>query len=348
MRRLRFIPVLLCVVMMGAGLRADDSIFKRLSHSLNLKGEKDLRQAEQFYQNNQYAQALSYYQKYLKKNDEDRNPDLLYRMAICYMELQQPDTGFSYAEEAYSKDRKDLDVAVLYAEYLVILGDIDTAVDTYRKIVQDHPEDYLSYVRLGELLVDQGNLKEARDFWKQAIQMNPEKPDAYARMSQSYLRVEKNQLEAYYYGRKLLDVVTGTRKESVSEMLNNIAGDLKEDFENYYQTRSCMEQARDHYEHARFQQAYDVLTGCRDISDLPGDYFLLYGKVCDEVGKFSDAAYAYERCIALGMDNGDLAYRLGWSYLNAGNKRNAEIAFKRAANYPETREKAQQMLDKIK
>lgn len=349
MRRLTFISVLMVATALTVTVvRADDSIFKRLSRSLNLKGEKDLRQAEEYYQNNHYAQALSYYQKYLKKNEEDRNPDLMYRMAICYMELQQPEEGFSFVEEAYSKKRTDLDIAVLYAEYLVILGDLDNAVGTYRAIVQDHPDDYLSYVRLGELLVDQGNLEAARDFWKKAIQMNPEKPDAYARMSQSYLRVEKNQLEAYYYGRKLLDVVDGPGKDAVSDMLNSIAGDFKADFENSYQTRACMEQARDHFEQARFQQAYDVLTACRDISGLPGDYYLLYGKVCDEVGKFADAAYAYERCIALGMDNGDLAYRLGWSYLNAGDQRNAEIAFKRAARYPETREKARQMLDKIR
>jgi len=329
-------------------VRADDpALFKRFSKTFNLKGEKYLNQAEEQFEQGQYAQAFGLYDKYLKKSKE-RDPRVLYRMAVCAYELGEFSRGYPLIEEAHSKDQDDLDYHVMLGEYHVSMQDGAGAAGVYRDIVKRHPDDYLSYVRLGELLVDQGDLPGARESWLAAIERDPNKTDAYDLMAQSYLHVEKNRLEAYYYARKQLEVADEQSKPAAQYLVDQIAGDLASDYDNYFQSRNCMDQARAFFQSARFDDAYRVLSNCRDLSGLPGDYFLLFGKVCDEVGKFKDAVFAYERCLALGMENGDICYRLGWSYLNSGDRKNAEIAFKRSAGFEETRVKAQKMLEQIR
>ena len=341
------IMLLILVVPLGQVPAHGQSIFNRVSEKLNLKGEKYLKQAEDAYDQEQYQQALELYQKYLKKSDE-RNAEILYRMALCGYELGSFEQGYPWIEEASSLKPDNLDYSLMMAEYLVSLRQQDAAVQTYRHILKLHPKDYLSYIRLGELLVDNGDLAGARKEWLAAIELDSTRPDAYNLMSQSYLHVEKNRLEAFYYARKSEEASGPRDKPAAARYAKQIAGDLLEDYENDYKRRNCMRTAQASFKKARFQEAYDRLNGCRTLTGLSSDYFLLFGKVCDEVGKFNDAAYAYERCLALGMESGDVCYRLGWSYLNSGNRESAEIAFKRAAGFDDTRLKAQKMLEQIR
>jgi len=340
--------VLLVMVTLALACQVQADIFKKLSSSLNLKGEKYLKQADQLYESEQYGQAIALYEKFREKNKQKKlTGETLYRMAICYMELGTPARGFPYIEEAFSRTPKDLDVQVLYAEYQIALGNPSGGIEVYRVIVQDHPEDYLSWIRLGELLAEDGKLAEARNMWHTASDLDPKRPEAWSRLSESYLKVEKNKLQAYYYGRKLLDAAPPEDRPAIETMLKRMAGDLIEDYENYYRIEDCMGRARSAFKGARFQDAYTILRECKDNPDLPGEYFLLMGKVCDEIGKFRDAAFAYERCVALGLENGDLCYRLGESYLKAGDRQRAVVAFKRALQYPDVRAKAQKMLEEI-
>ncbi len=328
---------------------AQSSIFKKLSSSMNLKGEKYLKRAEEFYKASEYGKAIPLYLKFLEKNKKHDNVDvaIFYHTAVCFMESKEPAKGYAYIEKAAADKPEDLDIQVLKAEYLVALDSIPDAIATYRRVLKYHPNDYLSYIRIGELTVGQGDLKGAREWWKKAIELDPSRPEAYSRLSESYLKVENNRLEAYYYARKLLKVVKPDDKPRIQRMLDNLAGDMGQDYENYFQKQDCMLNAEELFKKAKFQQAFQVLVKCKDLPNLSGEYFLLFGKVCDEVGKFKDAAFAYERCLALGLESGDICYRLGWSYLNFNQPKQARIAFQRAKQFADTKEKAEKMLNKL-
>lgn len=347
MRTIRIMIAWVLIVAMTVSVQA--SIFKKLSSSMNLKGEKYLKQAESFYEGSQYDKAIPLYLKFFEKNKKRDNiaAVVFYHAAVCYMEISQPAQGYVYIETAAAEKPDDLDIQVLKAEYLVALGSVPDAIATYRNIVKVHPDDYLSYIRLGELTVGQGNLKATREWWKKAIELDSSRPEAYSRMSESYLKVEKNHLEAYYYARKLLNVVEPDKKAGIQHMLDNLAGDMGQDYENYFQKQDCMLNAEEFFKKAKFQEAFQVMAKCKDLPNLSGDYFLLFGKICDEVGRFRDAAFAYERCIALGLESGDICYRLGWSYLNSEQPEQARIAFQRAQEFGNTKEKAKKMLDKL-
>ncbi|MCK5878680.1 MAG: tetratricopeptide repeat protein [Holophagae bacterium] len=347
MRTIRIVIAWVSIVVMTVSVQA--SIFKKFSSSMNLKGEKYLKQAETFYEGNQYDKAIPLYLKFFEKNKKTDNIDtaVFYHAAVCYMEINQPEQGYAYIEAAAAAKPDDLDIQVLKAEYLVALGSIPDAITTYRNIVKVHSDDYLSYIRLGELTVRQGDLKAARKWWEKAMELGPSRPEAYSRMSESYLKVEKNRLEAYYYARKLLSVVEPDKKAGIQHMLENLAGDMGQDYENYFQKQDCMLNAEEFFKKAKFQESFQVMAKCKDLPNLSGEYFLLFGKVCDEVGKFKDAAFAYERCVALGLESGDICYRLGWSYLNSEQPEQARIAFQRAQEFGDTKEKAQKMLDKL-
>ncbi|NOZ12560.1 MAG: tetratricopeptide repeat protein [Acidobacteria bacterium] len=316
---------------------------------MNFHGEKYLKKAEAYYGENQYAKAIPFYLKFFDKNRKKKNipADIYYHAAMSFMEENLPKDGYPFAEKAAAAKPDNLDFQVLKAEYLVSLKSVPDAIKLYQSIIREHPDDYLSYIRLGELLVGQGDLKDARKWWKKAIDLDPSRPDAYSRMSESYLKVEKNRLEAYYYARKLLNVVKADKKPEIQRMLDEMSGDMGRDYENYYQKQVCMTTAEELYKQAKFQKAFQVMNKCKDLPNLSGNYFLLFGKVCDEVGKFKDAAFAYERCLALGMEEGEICYRLGWSYLNSGQPEQARIAFQQALQFPDTKGKAQKMLDKL-
>ena len=348
MRKMRTVYIWALIIVLSVTAQA--SIFKKISSSMNLKGEKYLKKAESLYEENQYGKAIPLYLKFFEKNKKRKDTidaAIFYHTAVCFMEGNMPAQGYAYIETAAAAKPEDLDIQVLKAEYLVSLKSVPDAIETYKKVLKFHPDDYLSYIRLGELTVGQGDLKDARKWWKEAIELDPSRPEAYSRLSESYLKVENNRLEAYYYARKLLNVVKPDDKAKIQRMLDNLAGDMGQDYENYFQKQDCLLNAEEFYKKAKFQQAFQVMVKCKDLPNLSGNYFLLFGKVCDEVGKFKDAAFAYERCLALGLESGDICYRLGWSYLNSNQPEQARIAFQRAKQFGETREKAVKMLKKL-
>ncbi len=346
MRRVN--KIIVCWLFLLVGAISYGSIFGKLSSTLNLKGEKYLKKAEELYGNERYAVAIPQYLRFFEKNKKKSvDPSIYYHVAICFMETGRPEQGYPYIDKAAIAKPDELDFQVLKAEYLVALKKLNDAILVYRHVLKVHPDDYLSYIRLGELEVNSGNLDGARKLWKEAIELNPSRPEAYSRMSESYLKVEKNRLEAYYYARKLLTVVAPDKKPGIQRMLDEMTGDMGQDYENYYLKQDCMSTARELYRQAKFQQAFQKLMKCKDLPNLSSDYFLLFGKVCDEIGQFKNAAYAYERCLALGLETGDICYRLGWSYLNSGQPEKAKISFRRALQYDKTKKKARKMLDRL-
>ncbi|MCK7540929.1 MAG: tetratricopeptide repeat protein [Marinilabiliales bacterium] len=80
---------------------------------------------------------------------------------------------------------------------------------------------------------------------------------------------------------------------------------------------------------------------CSGLNDLPVDYYLLLGNVADTKKLYKEASRAYENCIALGRETGEIYLRYGWCLFKSGDTRRAKTAFQKAMTYPETKEKAE-------
>ncbi len=337
---MRKIAILLLCVLIGV---------QALSFSLKDlgSGKKYFNKAEKEFNAGNYQNAIPLYLKFLSKKKNKDNEKALYHISVCYMELGNPASGFPYIHKLYQIKGDKLEYAVLFAEYLVQLNQPKKAIEVYEKIIKLHPEDYLSYIRLGELLVNQGNIKRARELWLKATTLNDKPEEAYALLSESYLKVEKNKLLAYFYARKLLEIVSPEKKGEIQQMLDRIAGDFKEDFENYYLLRTCKEKAREFIKNNDFESAYSSLEKCEDLENIDKEYLLLFANISKKLEKWSKAIELYKKCLALGFESGDIYLELGKCYLKIGKKGLAKANFKLALRFKETKEDALKLLQSI-
>ncbi len=311
-------------------------------------GKKYFKQAEKLYNQGKYAQAIPFYQKFLEKKKNANNLNALYRISVCFMELGKPEKGIVYAERLYKLKGTELNYAVLYAEYLVALNRLKEAITVYNSVIALYPEDYLSYVRLGELYVNTGDLKKARTMWLKALKLKDKPYEALSLLSQSYLKVEKNKLMAYYYARKLYEISPEDKKPSVGRMLDKIAGKFKTDFENYYMLKSCTEKAQSFYAKGEYKKAFDMLKGCEELDNAGTDFFKFFAEVSFKTENYRKAVELYKKCLALGEESGEIYLKLAECYLKIGDKKLAKANLKLAANFPEVKEKALTLLNSIK
>lgn len=325
-----------------------ENFFKKLSSSLNMKGEKDLKNAELLYNQNKYVQAAALYKKYLDKNKKKPLPLINYKIGLCYFETENYEAAFPYIEKAYNFDKKNLDYQLLYAEALIMFKQVDEGILIYQKIVNDHPNDYLSHIRLGELYVDKGDLKKARKQWLEAIKIDKTKTNAYSLLTESYLKVENNKLEAFYYARKMYEYAPSNEKDQAASILKKIAGKFSEDFENQYQLRVCIENAKDFVNKNNYQKAYESLLKCKDMTGISDTYLILYAKVCENLKKHKEAANAYEKCIAIGYEKGEYYFNAALNYIKLNEINTAIVLLKKAKNFPETEKIAEKWLKQLK
>ncbi len=334
-------------IILAVALILSLNLFASFNLSDLTSGKKYLKKAEKLFNADNYQAAIPYYLKYLSKKKNQDNEKALYHISICYMELGNPEAGFPFIQRLYKLKGTELKYAVLYAEYLVQLKRLKEAINVYRGIIAIYPDDYLSYVRLGELLVNDGNLKEARKMWLKAVTLKDRPVEAYALLSESYLNVEKNKLMAYYYARKLYEVASIEKKAEIKSMLDNIAGEFKEDFENYYLLRSCKEKAKNSVAKNDYKTAYTILSKCENLQNIDKDYLLLFANVCKKLNKWNKAVELYKKCLALGFESGAIYLELGKCYLKIGKIGLAKANLKLALKYDNVRDEALKILNSI-
>ncbi|BBB32334.1 hypothetical protein TTHT_0766 [Thermotomaculum hydrothermale] len=323
------------------------NIFAGFSLSDLGSAKKYFKKAEQLFNAGNYQQAIPNYLKYLSKKKNQKDEKALYHISICYMETGNPQSGFSFIKQLYQLKGTELKYAVLYAEYLVQLNKLQDAINVYKGVIAIYPDDYLSYVRLGELLVNNGQLKEARKMWNKAITLKDRPTEAYALLSESYLNVEKNKLLAYYYARKLYEIAPDEKKPGIKSMLNSIAGDFKDDFENYYLLRTCKEKAKLEVQKGDYLSAFSTLSRCEDLENIDEEYLLMFADIAKKLKKWDKALELYKKCLALGFESGQTYLELAKCYLKTGNLALAKVNLKMAMNYKDTKEEALKLLNSI-
>lgn len=337
MRKIISVLVLILSLNLFAGFRLGDLG----------SGKKYFKKAEKLFNAGNYQQAIPNYLKYLSKKKNQNDEKALYHISICYMELESPEAGLPFIERLYKLKGTELKYAVLYAEYLVQLKRLKDAINVYKGILAIYPDDYLSYVRLGQLLVNNGNLKEARKMWLKAVGLKDKPEEAYALLSESYLNVEKNKLMAYYYARKLYEVSPKEKKPKIKVMLDSIAGEFKADFENYYLLKDCKERAKKAVAENDYETAYSILSKCENLENIDKEYLLFFANICKKLGRWNKAVELYKKCLALGFESGEIYLELGKCYLKIGEKGLARANLKLALKYGNVKNEALKILNSI-
>ncbi len=168
-------------------------------------------QADIDYKNRAYQDALWGYLFFMEYS-QNQNPDLQYRLAVCYRSLKEPNKAvfilnrlmnsnykrmrmISLIAEIYKEELYDYEVAMQYyqmglnsilAEFKRVYG------NAYRLLVSAErtPESYKSiYFNAAEILYKQENYTEASKLLEWVIFFKPEKSLGYQYLIESYYRL---------------------------------------------------------------------------------------------------------------------------------------------------------------
>lgn len=135
------------------------------------------RQAQQFQQDGNFAQALIIYQQLLA--EDANNPDILHQIGILYAQQQDYPRSLQYLNQAIKLQPQSAAIHNSKGNVLLRQNDPQAALQEYRKAVKIDPRYAIAYNNIGRCLYLQEKLIAAQKSYQQAIALNPQFGDAY-------------------------------------------------------------------------------------------------------------------------------------------------------------------------
>jgi tetratricopeptide (TPR) repeat protein len=117
--------------------------------------------ADILFLNKRFKYAISYYSDAL--NAEKNNPDLLFKIAVCYKELNQPRRSLKtlLKLKAVAKNKIKLQPLLFTGDIYLELGNKEKAYQNYSLALKKHPHDYRPYIKLALILKELNKSGEA-------------------------------------------------------------------------------------------------------------------------------------------------------------------------------------------
>jgi tetratricopeptide (TPR) repeat protein len=125
-----------------------------------------------------YDEAMSYFDKALEKDSS-----LTYAVwgkALVYYDKKQYKEAldwFRKYRELGTEDVRDTDYYV--TDSLINLKDYDGAISEYKEQIRLNPEEYYTYISLGDAYTMKGDLQQALGSYNKVISVAPEDPEGY-------------------------------------------------------------------------------------------------------------------------------------------------------------------------
>ncbi len=215
-----FLPtvILICVFIIGCG--GDET------------GTNNLKQAGlEALESGRFMKAVEIFRSALKEKPSDR--DFLYYLGISYKRLDMFDSAVVYFQRArvlYKRDREInqelVELCPLFGDYqcaidavavLVATGDNEKmywalladlyyrnkekqmAVNYYKLVLNENPEQKNTYILLSGTLTEIGKFQESNDFLELYLEKFSPAPEIYANMAMNYLSLEQfDKAEEYF------------------------------------------------------------------------------------------------------------------------------------------------------
>ena len=125
---------------------------------------------------NQMGDAIKVMETTVDKNPDRRDFRLV--LANMYVRNQRYDDAIHLLQELLKSDPKSIDLLIRMAETQRRKGDINTAIDTFRRASQANPTDTRSLLQLGLLMDGTGRREQAKPIYEQILKIQPDHPIA--------------------------------------------------------------------------------------------------------------------------------------------------------------------------
>lgn len=205
---------------------------------------------------NDVLKAQYHYAKLLKENPEELS--VLVGLAATYSYQQDFDNSFKYINEALRIDARYRDAYILKGSNYGAMGKRDLMKSSYETAVQQDPEFYEAYVRLGALYMEE-NDKICIEYFTTAYQLQPE--DLEALYSIAYAKQHYGQVdEARTLYRKMATDTVDFYVSQALFQLGHIQQFIDEDLDSaiyFYKSAT--------YTEPRYVEAYHNIGMCYDL-----------------------------------------------------------------------------------
>jgi len=215
------------------------------------------------------------------------------------------DSARTKIESALAESPKDAPLQILAGNTYLEIGDTKRAEAAFETALQIDPKNLEAFSKLGVLYHASGRLEEAKKKYEELARIN-DKPVAAMTLLGMIFELEKNPTEARARYQRALEL-----DSRAAVAANNLAWMYAESGENLDVALQLAQTAK--------SQLPDVAA----INDTLG--WLYYKK-----GMWSQAVLFLQEANKHGAPTSGTQYRLGLSYMKAGDKKNARASFEQA------------------
>jgi tetratricopeptide (TPR) repeat protein len=151
-----------------------------------------IRSANSLYDRKKYSEAMGLYQKAF---DESKKPNLLVKVAECYVGMGQEEKALNLLESAASKEKQgNTDFKEAIYSFFLQKGEVAKAEKGFYKILQDNPGSYYSYYKLGLIELGRNNYEKSIALLDKSLILNYQFPAGNVAKGVVYSRMNRQDL----------------------------------------------------------------------------------------------------------------------------------------------------------
>ncbi|GAB6183074.1 tetratricopeptide repeat protein [Thermodesulfovibrio hydrogeniphilus] len=125
--------------------------------------ESHIYYAQEYERKGEYEKAIDEYLKYLQHKKE---PDVLNKLAILYMKINNLNQASLYIEQALNIKPNDLRYLTNYGVILAKMNKHDKALEIFQKVLNIEPQNHTALYNLAIIKEKQGDLQTAKEIYK--------------------------------------------------------------------------------------------------------------------------------------------------------------------------------------
>lgn len=264
---------------------------------------------------------------------------------ICFCLTLASSVLSAQAQDTHKEDTRSLShyISGVYCEGL---GDLEGAIQEYRKALETDPGSSLLHLNLASVFIQKDNSAQAEEELKQSIRLAPEAVQPHALLALVYASRNKADLAAAEYilalenatkaEPKNIDIYKGLgaiylqqkklkEAESIFKLIVNLA---PADFQARFYLASIYYNLEDYPSvEKELKNAVKLKPDYHEALNFLGYFYLEQDKNIDQAGLLIKQALAFE------PENGAYLDSLGWFYYKKGKFKEAVTHLERAASF---------------
>ena len=176
-------------------------------------GPSALDEANEFFEQKQYAAAVAAYQELLA--EEPTYYRLNYSIASAYHEMGELDNAIAAYEKVLAEEPTHTNSLLNIGDIMVQKGDLEAAVGFFEKAI-DQSQDEVVPFNVAELYFNQGDAAKAIEYYQKAAERKPDWPDPHLKIG--YAQLNTGSMDAAIAAfEKVVEVAPGSPQAQMAE-----------------------------------------------------------------------------------------------------------------------------------